>query len=258
MLRVALGAASLIFLSSCAGTPAVSPAARADLAPTGTLRVGINYGNFAVATKDPATGELRGVAVDLIQEVGRRAGVPVQMTGWPGAAPVLEGLINGTLDVGYIAYDVSRESSVSFTRSYFEVEGTYLVPAGSPFRSIADVDREGVRIGVSAKSAYESYLGRTLKHARLVGAPGVPATAELLYSGKVDAMAGQKHRLVAAGRKLPGSRVLDGSFQTVRQTLAMPRGREAGIQYLREFIEEAHASGFIARSREKHGGDAPD
>jgi polar amino acid transport system substrate-binding protein len=258
MLRLAVGIACCIFLSSCASMPEVSPAVRADLAPTGTLRVGINYGNFAVATKDPVTGELRGVAVDLIQEVGRRAGVPVDMIGWPGAAPVLEGLLNGTLDVGYIAHEISREGSVSFTRSYFEVEGTYLVPPGSPLRSVEDVDREGVRIGVSAKSAYESYLGRTLKHARLVGAPGVPATAELLYSGQVDAMAGQKHRLVAAGRKLPGSRVLDGSFQTVRQALAMPRSREAGIQYLRGFIEEAHASGFIARSMEKHGSAAPD
>ena len=108
------------------------------------------------------------------------------------------------------------------------------------------------------RSAYESYLGRTLKHAKTVGAPGVPAAAELLYSGKADAMAGQKHRLVAAGQKLPGSRVLDGSFQTVRQALAMPKSREAGIRWLREFIEEAHASGFIARSREKHGSAAPE
>lgn len=258
MLRTALTVASLILLSSCASTPPVSPAVRADLAPTGTLRVGINYGHFAVATKDPVSGELRGVAVDLIQEVGRRAGVPVQMIGWPAAAPVLDGLLNGTLDVGFIAQEASREGALGFTRSYFEVEGTYLVPPGSPIRSIADIDREGVRIGVSAKSAYESYLGRTLKHAKLVGAPGVPATAELLYSGKVDAMAGQKHRLVAAGQKLPGSRVLDGSFQTVRQALAIPKDRKAGVQYLRDFIEEAHASGFIARSREKHGSAAPD
>ena len=257
-IRIALVIASWIFLTSCAGVPAVSPAVRADLAPTGTLRVGINYGNFATATKDPVTGELRGVAIDLIQEVARRAGVRVELIAWPGAAPILEGLLNGTLDVGYIAHEVSREGALSFTRRYFEVEGTYLVPGGSSFRSIADVDREGVRIGVSAKSAYESYLGRTLKHAKLVGAPGVPAAAELLYSGKVDAMAGQKHRLVAAGQKLPGSRVLDGSFQTVRQALAMPKSRVAGVQYLREFIEEAHASGFIARSREKHGSVAPD
>src|SRR4029077_6162867 len=103
-----------------------------------------------------------------------------------------------------------------------------LVPPGSPLRSIADVDREGVRIGVSAKSAYESYLGRTLKHPSLVGAPGVPAAAELLYSGKVDAMAGQKHRLVAAGQKLPGSRVLDGNFPTVRPTLAVAQSPPGG------------------------------
>src|SRR5436853_4345962 len=130
MLRRSLGVASLILLSSCAGTSPVSPEVRADLAPTGVLRVGITYGNFAVATKDPKTGELRGVAVDLIQEVGRRANVPVEMIGWPGAAPVLEGLLNGTLDVGFIAQEASRESALGFTRAYFEVEGTYLVPPG--------------------------------------------------------------------------------------------------------------------------------
>src|SRR5204863_7179135 len=166
MLRTVLALAGLLSLASCAGMPPVTPEVRAGLAPTGKLRVGINYGNFAVATKDPATGELRGVAVDLIQEVGRRAGVPVEMTGWPGAAPVLEGLLNGTLDVGFIAQEASRERALGFTRAYFEVEGTYLVPPGSPIRTIADIDRDGVRIAVSATSAYESYLGRTLTHAK--------------------------------------------------------------------------------------------
>lgn len=257
MLRAALTAASACVLVACASTPAVTPAVRADLAPTGKIRVGINYGNFAIATRDPVTGELRGVAIDLVQEVGRRVSVPVELVGAPGAAPALEGLLAGTLDIGSIAYESSRESRLAFTRSFFQVEATYLVPPGSPLRTIADVDREGVRVGVSAKSAYESYLGRTFRHAKTVGGVGVPGAAELLYSGKVDAMAGQKHRLVAAGEKLPGSRVLDGSFLTIHQTFAMPKEREAGIRYLREFIEEAHASGFIARSREKHGSGAP-
>ena len=253
MLKAMFGAAGLLFCASCATAPSVAPGVRADIAPTGTLRAGINAGNPLVSARDPARGGLRGVAVDLVREIGRRLGIPVDLVGFDTAAKIADALRAGTLDVGTLAYDSGREDALSFTRGYLRVEATYLVPPGSPIRSVADVDRENVRVGVSANSAYELYLRRTFRHARLVGGPGIPGSAQLLYSGKVDVMAGQRHQLVAAAQKLPGSRVLDGHFLVIEQTLAVPKGRDTAIGYLREFIEEAKASGFVAQSLEKSG-----
>lgn len=231
----------------------ISPSLRSDLAPTGKLRVGINYGNPVLATRDPASGDLRGVAVDLALELGRRSGVPVELVGYEAAGKMVEGLQTGAWDAAFLAVDPGRTGEISFTAPYIEIEGTYLVPAGSPLRAIADVDREGVRIGLAAKSAYDLFLSRSLQRAQLVRAPDPNAAFELLVAGKVEVLAGVKQTLVTNAAKLPGSRVVDGRFMAIHQALGMPKGRAAGAKYLREFIEDVKASGLVARAIEKAG-----
>ncbi len=142
---------------------------------------------------------------------------------------------------------------MDFTAGYLQIETTYLVAPGSPIRTIAEVDREGVRVGVADKSAFRPFLARNLKNARLLTGPGSPTAFELLRTGQVDVLAGLRHQLLEVRDKLPGSRVLEGRFLVVEQTLAIPKGRKAGIRYLREFIEEVKASGFIAQSLAKSG-----
>ena len=247
--------ACLLFLAGCAVTPTVPPQVRADLAPTGKLRAGINYANAIVATRDPVTGELRGVSVDLVREVARRLDVPLELVGFDFSGKLADALNAGELDIGGIAggSGTGREGSMDFTAGYLQIETTYMVAPGSTIRDIDDVDREGVRVGVADKSAFRPFLARNLKRATLVTGPGNPTAFELLRTGQADVLAGLRHQLYEVRDKLPGSRVLDGRFLVVEQTLAIPKGREAGIRYLREFIEEAKASGFVARSLEKSG-----
>lgn len=224
-----------------------------DLAPTGTLRVGINYGNPVLATRDPNTGQLGGVAVDLARELGRRTDLPLELVGFESAGKMVEGLKAAAWDVAFLAVDPGREQEISFTAPYIEIEGAYLVPPGSALRAIADVDHENVRVGVSSKSAYDLFLSRNLKHAELVRESSPEAAFELIVAGKVDALGGVKQHLVARMEKLPGSRVLEGRFMAIQQALGIPKAREAGLSYLREFIEDAKASGFVARALEKAG-----
>ena len=231
----------------------ISPSLRSDLAPTGKLRVGINYGNPVLATRDPTSGDFHGVAVDLARELGRRVGVPVELVGYEAAGKMVEAVQAGAWDVAFLAADPGRAGEISFTAPYMEIEGAYLVPAGSPLRAIADVDREGVRVGVSAKSAYDLFLSRSLQHAQLVRAPSPEASFELLVAGKVEVLAGVRQPLVANAKKLPGSRVLDGRFMAIGQALGIPKGRDVGAKYLREFIEDVKASGLVARAIEKAG-----
>jgi polar amino acid transport system substrate-binding protein len=224
-----------------------------DLAPTGKLRVGINYGNQVLATRDPNSGQLAGVAVDLARELGRRTDLPVELVGFESAGKMVEGLQAAAWDVAFLAVDPGREEEISFTAPYIEIEGTYLVPPGSAIGTIADVDHENVRIGVSGKSAYDLFLSRNLKHAQLVRASSPEAAFELIVVGKVDALGGVRQHLAANTAKLPGSRVLDGRFMAIEQALGIPKAREAGISYLRGFIEEVKASGLVARLMEKAG-----
>jgi polar amino acid transport system substrate-binding protein len=230
----------------------MSPSLLSDLAPTGKLRVGINYGNPVLATRDPAGGELRGVAVDLGRELGRRLGVPVELVGYDAAGKMVGGL-KTVWDVAFLAVDPGREGEISFTAPYIEIEGAYLVSPGSPLRTIAEVDREGVRIALAAKAAYDLFLSRTLRHARLVHAPDPGAAFDLLVAGKADVLAGVRQTLIANAGKLPGSRVLEGRFMAIGQALGMPKGHDTGAKYLREFIENVKASGLVARAIEKAG-----
>ena len=231
----------------------IAPSLRSDLAPTGTLRVGINYGNPVLATRVAASGKLCGVAVDLARELGTRTGLPINLVGYDSAGKMVEALQAGSWDIAFLAIDPGREEQISFTAPYLEIEGTYLVPAKSPLRIIADIDREGVRVGISSGSAYDLFLSRSLQHAELVRAPNPNGAFELIVSGKVDVVAGVKQHLIAKTTKLPGSRVLDGRFMAIQQALGIPKNRDAGLRYLREFIEDVKASGLVARAIEKAG-----
>ena len=260
--RIGAGLAAVLLiigalLSSCATVPTIPPKARSELAPIGKLRAAINFGNPVLAQKDPATGEPRGVSVDLARELARRLGVPVELVTFDAAGKVFEALKTGAWDIAFLAIDPARAAEITFTAPYVVIEATYLVPADSPLRTIEDVDRDGVRVAVGNKSAYDLYLTRTLKRAQLVRVPTSPAAIEVFLKDKLEAAAGVKQPLLQFAKTHPNVRVMDGRFMAIEQAMGTPRGREAGARYLREFIEEMKASGFVARGLEKSGqGDA--
>lgn len=224
-----------------------------ELAPTGRLRAGINFGNALLTGKDPATGEARGVAVDLARELGRRLGVPVDIVAYDAAGALADAAKSGAWDVGFLGAEPQRANEIDFTPAYVEIESTYLVPPGSPLKTPADVDRDGVRIAVSAKSAYDLYLTRTLQHAKLERAEGVEEAFTRMVGEKMDALAGLRPALLPLVDKLPGSRVLDESFTSVQQAVGTPKGRTAAAAYLRAFVEDAKKSGLVAQLIEKNG-----
>jgi polar amino acid transport system substrate-binding protein len=234
-------------------TTTVTPAVRADLAPSGTLRAGVNYGNFILATKDPSSGESRGVAIDLTRELGQRLGVPVTVVAYDSVAVMVDAAKTGAWDIAFLGIDPAREGEIGFTAAYLEIEATYLVPAASPLRAVSDVDREGVRVAAPARANYELYLGRHLRRAELVRAANAEAAFNLLATGQVEVLAGLRQALIALPERLPGARVLDGRFMAVQQAVGMPRGRDTGLAYLRGVVEDAKASGMVARAIERTG-----
>ncbi len=232
--------------------PAPSPAVRSELAPSGTLRVGLNMSNFLLTRTDAATGKPAGLAADLGHELGRRLGVPVELVPYPSPGPIADDAKSGKWDVAFIGAEPQRANEIDFTPAYVEIEATYLVPPGSPIKSVEEVDRPGIRIAVPERSAYELYLSRTIKHAELVREKGSDNALKRLKDDKLDALAGLRPRLVTDHEQYPGSRILDGRFTAVQQAAGTPKGRSAGFAYLREFIEDVKASGLVAKTIEKN------
>jgi len=231
----------------------ITPAVLADLAPTGTLRAGVNYGNFILATRDRTTGEPRGVAIDLLREVARRLGVPAEIVPYDSVAVMGDAAPANVWDVAFLGSAPQREALMSFTAAYLEIEATYLVPGSSPLRAAAEVDREGIRVAAPARANYELFLRRSLRRATLVSTESPEAAFDLLAAGRVEALAGLTQALLDLLGRLPGSRLLEGRFMGVQQSIAVPRGREAGLAYLRHVVEEAKRSGLVARAIERTG-----
>jgi polar amino acid transport system substrate-binding protein len=227
-------------------------AARAELAPTGTLRVALNMSNVLLTATDPVTGEPCGLAADLGRELGTRLGVPVTLLPYPNPGALADAAPNGVWDVGFLGAEPQRAQAIDFTAAYVEIEATYLVPPGSPLQAIAEVDRPGIRIAVPDRSAFELYLTRSLQHAQLVRVHGADNAFQHFVTERLDALAGLRPRLVTDQDKLPGSRLLAGNFTAVQQAAGTPKGRPVGVQYLRDFIEDIKAKGLVAQTIEKH------
>ena len=231
----------------------VTAAARADLTSTGALRAAINYGNAILATKDRATGESRGVAIDLVHDIGQRLGVPVAIVAYDSVAVMGDAAPSGAWDIAFLGSDPAREALMGFTAAYLEIDATYLVPGASPMRAATDVDREAVRVAAPARANYKLYLGRNLKRAKLVSTPSADAAFQMLTTGQVEALAGLTQFLLGLAPKLPGSRLVEGRFMGVQQSIAVPRGKNAGLAFLRAMVEDAKRSGLVARAIERTG-----
>lgn len=239
-------------MTGCATAPEVPAAARLELAPSGTLRPGMNLANTLFTTRDPATGELRGVAVDVMRELGARLGVPAEFVVHATPGEVADAVNKGTWDVAILAIEASRAQTIAFSPPISEIEATYAVHGDSPLHSVEQVDAPGLRISAPAKAGYELYLTRALKNATLVRAKDIQGSLDHFNERRADAVAGLKPMLLESMAKLPGARLLEGRFMAVNHGLSIPRGRPAADAFLKQFVEELNAAGFIARSIERH------
>lgn len=230
----------------------MSPEILKQLAPTGTLRAGINLSNFLLVTGKSPSGDPEGVAPDMARAIAERLGVKLKLVPFKTPGELADAAGSDVWDIGLIGAEPARAERIAFSAAYAEIEATYLVPAGSALRTIAEVDRPGIRIAVSARSAYDLWLMRNIRQAQLVHADGIDAAFNLFVNDKLEALASLRPRLLTDAVKLPGARILDGQFTAVQQAVGTARTNAAGAAFLRGFVEEAKASGFVASLIARH------
>ena len=251
---LAAGGASLLLSGAgCATRPQEPSVAAAVLAPTGRLRASINLGNPVLARRDAAAGAA-GVSVDLARALGAQLGVPVDLVVVDGAARSVEMVRSGAADIGFFAIDPVRGEGIRFTAPYVLIEGAYLVRNDSPLRDNGEVDRPGTRIVVARGSAYDLYLGRTVRSAELVYAQTSPNVVDEFLARRADVAAGVKQQLEADAARVGGVRLLPGRFMVIEQAMGIPAARgEVAQEVLATFVELAKASGFVAAALARHG-----
>ncbi|MGB0577483.1 MAG: transporter substrate-binding domain-containing protein [Alphaproteobacteria bacterium] len=231
----------------------MNPDILAQLAPTGTLRVGLNMANNLLNTGTTANGEPDGVAPDMGRAIAEQLGVPAVMVQYASPGEIADTAGKNEWDLGMIGAEPKRAEVIDFSAAYVEIEATYLVPAGSPYNAIDEIDQTGVRIAVSGRSAYDLFLSRDLKHAELVRAKGVTGAVELFKKDGLEALAGLRPALVKESADLPGSKILDGGFTSIQQAIGVTKGNTAAAEFVAAFVEESKANGLIASLINKHG-----
>ncbi len=215
-----------------------------DLAPNGILRAAINFGNPVLA-QPGADGEPHGVSVALAKSLAEELGVGLELRTYDAAGKVFAALEENAWTLAFLAIEPVRAAQISFSEPYVLIEGTYLVKAESPYSKIEDLDQPGLRLAVGNGAAYDLYLSRTLQHAELHRADTSAGVVDLFIDQGLDAAAGVRQPLEQVAAKNPNYRVMQGAFTAIRQAVAVPRGRDAGAAYVRDFVERRLAEGFV-------------
>jgi polar amino acid transport system substrate-binding protein len=243
-----------IVIGGCAGMHGgVSPETRAAIAPTGKLRVAFLLVPL-YATKDPATGELKGIAPDLGRQLAQRLGARFDPVIYSNPPALVGGAKSGQWDVALFGISAERAAAMDFSAPFMEVEQGYLVRAGVPIATASEVDKAGVRVVVLERAGADVILSQTLKNATIIRVKSQPESAALLDAGKADVYAATKTALFAVAASRPGSRMLEGRFLVEPSGMAVPKGRNpAAAAYVDKFVEEAKADGLVKSAIERAG-----
>lgn len=223
-----------------------------QIAPKGTLRVGINLGNPILAGLDPTTGKPIGVSVDLATELAKQLHIDAVFTSFQKASDTIDSLKSGDSDLIFVAIDPIRGKELAYSSAYIQIEGAYMVRDNSSITSNEEVDQAGNRIIVGKGSAYDLYLTRELKHATIIRANSSQDVLDDFMNSSHEVAAGVKQQLEMDAKRYNNLRMLPGRFMVINQAMAVAKDRTIAAQYLDTFIEQMKESKFIQQSLSNH------
>jgi polar amino acid transport system substrate-binding protein len=240
-----------------------SPEVIAALAPTGVLRVGAYPGSPTSMVREARSNQQVGITYELGQMLAKRLGVPMRLVEYSRVAQVLEGVKSGVVDFTFTNATEVRAKDMNFAQALVRLELGYLVPSGGTAGStrvaigkIDEIDRPGVRVGVSQGSSSQGVLGRQFKSASLVSADSLKQAQDMLAQGQIDAFATNKGILFEMAEGLKDVRVLEGRWGIENLAMAMQKtgpAREAALDFLRRFGADVQASGELAAMIKRSG-----
>lgn len=226
--------------------PPLPAGVRGALAPSGTLRAGINMSNFLLVSERTPDGGPAGVSPSMAKAIADNLGLAIEYVSYPNPGALADAAGRDEWDIALLGAEPQRAEVIGFTEAYSEIEATYLVPAGSSIQSHDEVDRPGICIAVAERTAYGLWLDRNIRQASLHRIPGLDASLKLFLDEKLDVLAGLRPRLISDVAAIPGARLLPGRFMAVQQAVGVPRAKEAALPWLQAFVAAAKRDGFVA------------
>jgi polar amino acid transport system substrate-binding protein len=224
-----------------------------ELAPNGKLRVGVYYGSPTSMVRDAKTSEIHGLSFDLGHELAKRLNVPFEQVTYQRISDVLEGMKAGDVDFTVSNSTPARATFVAFSQNLITIELGYLVAASSPIMKIDDIQKPGLKVGVTQNSTSQGAIPKLLPNAIVVPAENYKRGIEMLTHGEIDTYATNKPTLFEMSDQMPGSRILEGRWGEEHLAVAIPKGNDAALDYIRHFVDDVKASGLVARSAEQAG-----
>lgn len=242
-------------MSSISSIATDSHSVLSELAPSGVLRAAINLGNPILVQKDPGSGKLGGVAIELARALAVRLEVRLELIPFETPGMITDSAQSNIWDVTLLAIEPARQQVIDFSAPYLAIEGAYVVWKEAPYTRADEVDRSGVRIAVGTKTAYELFLSRHIEHAELVHAKSSEAALKLFLDERLEAVAGIRQALEGFATVHPGLRVLEERFMAINQAMGVPKDRPTAAACLDTFVNEMKTSGFVAKELENSGQD---
>ena len=218
-----------------------------QLAPKGYLRAAINLSNFLLVTGKDNHGDPEGVSPDLAKALANELNVEVKLIPFQRPGELADAVSDDIWDIGNIANEAERAKSITFSSPYTLIESTFLVRDSSYINSLSDVDREGVRIAVAERSAYDLWLTENIKNAELIRAKSIDLSFSIFQKNEYEVLAGLKPKLIDDLKNTENCKILPGAFTFIKQCIGSKPGNLEAEKYINYFIEKNIENGFIEK-----------
>ena len=218
-----------------------------QLAPKGYLRAAINLSNFLLVTGVDNNGNPEGVSPDLAKALANELNVEVKLIPFQRPGELADAVTDDLWDIGNIANESERAKSITFSSPYTLIESTFLVRDSSYINSLSDVDREGVRIAVAERSAYDLWLTENIKNAELIRAKSIDLSFSIFQENEYEVLAGLKPKLIDDLKNTENCKILPGAFTFIKQCIGSKPGNPEAEKFINNFIEKNIENGFIEK-----------
>ena len=225
---------------------------RAQLVPRGRLRVALNHGNRVLVSRTQ-DGSAQGTTPDLAALLAEQLGLEVEFVHFERAGDVIDAAGQGVYDLCFLAVDPDRTKELDFTAPYVQIERCYLAGSECDVPDAAALVERGLPVGTVRGSAYTLDLSRKPGAEHLTILPDIEEALAVLDSGRVSAIAGIGTVMAREAESRPGARVLDPPFMSIRQAMAVPRGRPEAANHIVAFVADLARAGRIGQILESHG-----
>lgn len=220
---------------------------RAELAPSGILQVAIAVGPAASAVwcvRDDKSGQARGVTVTLAKQLAKRMGLALEFVEFSSSGDIVANADTGTWTLSFVPVDDQRRAALGVGPNYYLGVSTFLARQDK-LKTVADVDRHGVRIAGVAGTATLRSAERTLKNTSIEAIGSLDEATAKFKRGELDAIALGKESILSMLPGLDGCHAVDGHFHEAGTAIVVPKANIHALAAATRMMDAMKSDGTV-------------